>query len=129
MVDPEGKVDPWETVANTKEIGYKGVMEKPVGYARFLQLVEQPEPLTDHELHELRGMIKMVAYTQPHVQPMALMRANIETIDSIRRFDKASAALIETTNKLTRWVLTLTVLATLLGGGSLYLSYLALVKP
>ena len=62
-------------------------------------------------------------------------RASIETLDSIRllrasivSFDKASADLINTTNKLTKWVLGLTILGVLLAGGSFWLSWLALQK-
>ena len=106
-------------------------MERPSGYNRFTELIEQPQPLTDEDVSELRGMIKMLAYTQSHVQPMALMRANLETIDSIRRFDRASGELVSTTNLLTEKVRKLTVLgvvfagiAAILAGWALWLTWL-----
>jgi len=93
---------------------------------RFIELLKKKDSLTDSELSELRGLIDQDA--RSHVQNMALMRASIDNIEAIRRFDKASADLINLTNRLTKWVLAFTVIAVILGGASLYLSWLALQK-
>jgi hypothetical protein len=58
----------------------------------------------------------------------AQFRSAIETKAAIKQFDTASAKLIDTTNKLTKWVLGLTIVGVTFAGASLYLSWLALSK-
>ncbi len=62
----------------------------------------------------------------------AALRTNIEIIDGLTRvkkallrFDKASADLIDTTNRRTKWMLALTTVAVILAGASVYLGWLA----
>ena len=59
--------------------------------ARFIELMEKSTSYTDDEIQEMRGLVKSEG--RVHVQSMAIMRTNIEVIDSIRRFDKASGKL------------------------------------
>ena len=68
--------------------------------------------LTDSEIREMRSLNRSIS--KGHVQGMAIIRTNLDLIESIARFDKASADLIKTTNKLTRIILGLTILAVLL---------------
>ena len=92
-------------------------------------LLQRQQTLTEEELQGLcEATAGSVTMSAPSLSEAVHLRASIELIRSMRQFDKASAALVETTNNLTRWVLGLTVLASLLGAGSLWLSYLALVK-
>ena len=83
-------------------------MEKLVGHARFDEILRQPHTLTDEELAELLTLINLAPYAHPQVQALVNLRMSLETIDSIRRFDKASAALVTTTNRLTQQIIYLT---------------------
>ena len=89
---------------------------------RLQDLLVKDSPYSESELTELRTLA-IQTFFLPNKHSFALpLRSAVEVIDSIRRFDKASADLIETTNRLTRWILGLTVLATILGAGSIVAS-------
>lgn len=100
-------------------------------WATFLQARE----FTSIELDFLRSHIQLLAhYNEPTAQ-VAQTRVAVELLDSIQRFDKVSSDLIETTNKLTARVLTLTIwgvviagFGLLMAGASLCLSFLALQR-
>jgi hypothetical protein len=94
------------------------------------EFLKQEEQFTAEDLAELRKSVATITnFHNVALYHSIDMRANIETLDSLRllrasidRFDTSSAALIETTNKLTLWILRLTVLATVLGAGSIVAS-------
>ena len=94
--------------------------------ARFIELITQDADLSDDEVREMRRLTKHDS--RQHVQGMAAIRTSLDNIMAIRRFDKASANLINTTNRLTKWVLGLTILGVSFAAGSLWLSWLALQK-
>jgi len=70
--------------------------------ARWRELRDKDEPLTDGELRELRTLTRqvMVRLSGPDAYDIKLSAA-IETIIAIRQFDKASGELVSTTNALT----------------------------
>lgn len=85
-------------------------------YNRFLFLLEKTSALSDEEINELVSLWAIPTNTMvlPHIVGMFHARLALEQIRSIRTFDRASSNLIVTTNKLTRWILCLTILATIL---------------
>ena len=95
---------------------------------RLTEVISQRGPLTDAEITELRSVAVNIGSLGDDWRVRAQFRAAVEMIAAIRQFDKASADLIQTTNTLAKWMLALTILAALFAGGSLYLSYLALVS-
>ena len=84
---------------------------------RFYALLNQPRRLDDSEIQELRELMAQstFAMVRPQVLEKGQLRIQLDLMESIREFDKASGRLVETTNVLTQWVLRLTVLATMLG--------------
>lgn len=92
--------------------------------SRFNSLLAKPTALTDEEIQEMRRFMAhpTSSMVRPHILGMAQLRVHLELVESIRSFDKASGRLVETTNKLTKWILRLTVLATLLGAASVVAS-------
>lgn len=83
--------------------------------ARLQQLIVQPSAYSAEELDELRQLgIHCLHLPNQHIAAMQI-RSSVEIVDAIRRFDKASADLVAATNRLTRWILGLTVAAVLIG--------------
>lgn len=82
-------------------------------YNHFLALLSKTDPLSDAEINELVLLWAEPANTMvhPHVIGMLHGRLALEQIRSIRTFDRASADLVQTTNRLTCWILCLTILA------------------
>ena len=91
---------------------------------RFYDLLHQEGPLTDENIRELLSLWAHPTHgmVRPHIIGMFQGRMALEQIGSIRLFDKASGELVATTNKLTRWILFLTVLATVLAAASVIAS-------
>ncbi len=73
---------------------------------KLFALLFRPAELTDDELRQLRGLISVDS--RDHIQGMAMIRASLDNIAAIRKFDKASAELVSTTNKLTEKIVRLT---------------------
>lgn len=96
---------------------------------KFFALLDKLTEYSDDDIAELWRLSPHVRVLSLEYQALAHLRASLVTISAIRRFDKASADLINTTNRLTKWVLGLTLLGVLFAGGSLWLSWLALQKP
>jgi hypothetical protein len=71
---------------------------------RFYALLHQEAELSDEDIQELLSLWSHPTdnMIRPHVIGMFQGRMTLEQISSIRRFDKASGALVATTNKLTR---------------------------
>jgi len=83
----------------------------------FYQLIGKRESLTDEDLQTLRDVLSRANFNmvRPHVFGKAQLRVDVDLIDSLRKFDRASAALVSTTNRLTRRILWLTVGAIFIG--------------
>lgn len=96
-------------------------------HTRFIELLTKDDALTDVELREMRRLINQDA--RPHVQGMALIRTSLDGIEAIRGFDRASADLIKTTNRLNRWMLWFTILAVLIAIAALIPAWLPLLGP
>ena len=100
-----------------------------MGKQKLLDRLAEPEALTELELQQLcRVTAGSTIPSGSTFSEAPQVRASVEMIRAIRGFDEASANLVATTNRLTRWILAFTILAVLLAGGSLWLSYLALPK-
>ena len=82
--------------------------------SKLQQLLAQPQPLTDEDLQKLRSLVSVSLYLGPNQLQVAELRATVELLDSIRRFDKASGQLVVTTNLLTKRIYWLTILAVIL---------------
>ncbi len=91
-------------------------------------LITQTDAFSEEQIEDLRKYTVSMGNVGTDCRDRAQFRAAIETIAAIKQFDTASAKLIDTTNRLTRWILALTILAVLFAGASLYLSWLALMK-
>jgi hypothetical protein len=94
---------------------------------RLIELLRKDDALTDVELREMRRLNNQEA--KSHVQGMALIRMSLDGIEAIRGFDRASADLIKTTNRLTRWMLWFTILAVLIAVAALIPAWLPLLGP
>jgi hypothetical protein len=83
---------------------------------RFYALYSKPERLTDEELDTMRRLLAKpnAAMVRRHILAIAQLRIGIDLIESIRQFDEASGDLVRTTNKLTWWILGLTIIAAVL---------------
>lgn len=83
---------------------------------RFNALLAKEGALSNEDVQELLSLWSHPtnAMVRPHIIGMFQGRMALEQIRSIRLFDKASGDLVATTNKLTKWILFLTVLATVL---------------
>ena len=82
---------------------------------RTYKILTKEGSLTDEDITELRKLIGKVGMTKTFYSDMANFRMNTELIAAIRTFDKASADLITTTNKLTNRILILTYVVVGLG--------------
>ncbi|SRR5579885_2779976 len=94
----------------------------------LFRLLDKPTEYTEEEIAELWRVSSQLKKSGMDYQALAHVRASLATMSAVRRFDKASADLINRTNRLTTWVLVLTILGVLFAGGSLWLSWLALQK-
>jgi len=83
--------------------------------SRLQELLAQPNAFADEELEELRKLVSMSLYLGPNQLQVAELRATVELIDTIRRVDKASGALVNTTNVLTKRILWITIGAVFVG--------------
>jgi hypothetical protein len=88
----------------------------------------QSKGFTSDELNFLRSNIKLLAEHSDQTHAVAQTRVSIELLDSIRRFDEASGKMVKRGNRINTLVLVFAIVAALLAGGSLWLSYLALIK-
>jgi hypothetical protein len=79
-------------------------------------LLHQGDPLSAENTQELLSLWSHPtnAMVRPHIIGMFQGRMALEQTRSIRLFDRASRDLVAATNKLTKWILLLTVLATVL---------------
>jgi Mg2+ and Co2+ transporter CorA len=82
---------------------------------RHYELMSQPT-LSDADINEMCSLWSHPTnqMVRQHVLGLAQLRMDLELITSISRFDKASGNLIETTNRLTKWMLKVTILAAIL---------------
>ena len=87
---------------------------------RLFELLGKPSEYTNDELAELRRASPTIRGTGEDDRAVAVFRAAVETIASIRRFDNASAQLISTTNRLTIIILVLAALQIIVGIISLF---------
>ena len=96
------------------------IMTEQEYYNRFLELLNKEAVLSDEDIQELLSLWSHPtnAMVRPHIIGMFQGRMALEQIRSIRTFDKASGDLVKTTNKLTKWILALTILATFLAAAS-----------
>jgi hypothetical protein len=83
---------------------------------RFADLIRKQGPFSDEDVETMRDLVSKMNFsiTQNYVVERAQLRTEIELIDSIRQFDKASGDLVGITNKLTWWILGFTILASVL---------------
>ncbi len=95
-------------------------MDEQQKYNRLLELLSRTGPLTDEELGEL--MLVWAdppnAAVRPHMIGMFQGRMVLELIRSLRTFDRASRDLVRVTNRLTRWILGLAILAATLAAAN-----------
>lgn len=87
---------------------------------RMLEIIKQNAEITDENLSELRSLLSQLTSAAQSIfagsySNVAAFRMNIELMAAIRTFDKASANLIRTTNKLTKRILILTYVVVGLG--------------
>jgi hypothetical protein len=92
--------------------------------SRFYSLLTKADSLTDEEIVELRSVLQRstAGMVRPHIIGMAQLRVALDLTESIRRFDRASGIMVETTNALTRWILVLTAVAVILAATSVVAS-------
>jgi hypothetical protein len=83
--------------------------------SKLQKLLARPEVFTEEELAELRRLAPVSLYLGPNQVQVAEFRVMVELIDTIHRFDKASGALVNTTNVLTKRILWITVGAVFIG--------------
>jgi hypothetical protein len=79
--------------------------------------VENTQPsFSEEDIESMRELLSKVDfYIAPsYVVEKAQLRSSIELIDPIRQFDKASSDVVGVTNRLTRWILALTIIAIVL---------------
>lgn len=62
----------------------------------------------DEEIEELRKLANLLGIAGSTIRDIAQLRSNLEVIVAVRKFDRASAELIRTTNKLTTRIYVLT---------------------
>jgi hypothetical protein len=100
--------------------------EQQIMNNRVQELVKKTSEWTDNELSELRRLMDGLAVGGGVIQALAQFRTNVELIAAIRKFDKASGELVETTNKLTRNGLWMSGAALMIALASLAVSVFAL---
>ena len=94
----------------------------------FQETFSKPTAITAEDIQEVRNRLSEAPYAMMTTIERAQFRAAVETIDSIRKFDEASARLVETTNNLTRKGLVLSAAALVVAAASLLVSAIAIVK-
>ena len=87
---------------------------------RTLEILKKEGEITDENIVELRRLVGQLAssmelFASATYSNVANFRMSMELIAAIRTFDKASADLITTTNKLTNRILILTYVVVGLG--------------
>ena len=99
-------------------------------FKRFSEITTKREPLTDADLADLR-VVSGAAYVGGSSQLIATaqLKATIELIVAIKKFDQTSTELISTTNKLTTRIYTLTWVAVGLGALQIILAVVTLFFP
>lgn len=107
----------------------------PDGPGKVWAVVSKPTELTDDDLDLLRRNLNDLSRMNTDSHASATVRAGIETIGAIRkltvalnRFDEASGALVNTTNKLTTKILRLTWASLVVALISLVVAAVALFK-
>ena len=66
-------------------------------------ILNKPGDWTDEEINRLRALYSQhLAPSEMIIRDVAKLRSSLEMILAVRRFDKSSADLVKTTNKLTR---------------------------
>jgi hypothetical protein len=83
----------------------------------FYVLLKKNTALTDAEIDRMRQLLAMSSalMVREHILGMAQLRSQLDLIGAIRGFERASSTLVETTNRLTRWILLLTVAGAVVG--------------
>jgi len=81
----------------------------------LFNLLNQPTEYSDEEVVELWRVSPQLRNSGMDYQALAHLRGSLATMSAVRRFDKASAGLINTTNKLTSRIYWLTWVVTILG--------------
>lgn len=82
---------------------------------RMHKILTKEGEITDEEITELRKLIAPAFPGGSTTSDLPHFRMNLELIAAIRSFDRASADLITTTNKLTKRILILTYVVVGLG--------------
>jgi hypothetical protein len=84
---------------------------------------------TEDELARLcKGITSTVVFSNPSVSDVVHVRVSIELIRAIWRFDKASGEMVKQGNRINTYVLIFAVLAVILGGASIWISWLSYTK-
>ena len=80
-------------------------------YNRLIALLSKEGTLRDEDVQELVSLWShpTTNMVRPHIIGMFQGRMALEQIRFVRRFDRASGDLVATTNRLTWWILVLTV--------------------
>jgi hypothetical protein len=92
---------------------------------KLFELLGKTDTYTDQEIADLRRVSPMIANSGTDYRDVASFRASIELIDSIRRFDEASSKIVNRGNRINAFVLVFAILAAILGGGALWVSWLS----
>src|SRR5438309_402364 len=92
---------------------------------RLRELISQTSGYSDAEIIELRTVADKIGNLGTDWRDRAQFRANVETIAAIKRFDKASGDLVDTTNRLTKLVLAFTIITVVLAGAALWIAWLS----
>ena len=75
-------------------------------------ILNKPGDWTDEEINRLRALYSQhLGPSEMIIRDVAKLRSSLEMILAVRRFDKSSADLVKTTNKLTSKILLLTYIA------------------
>jgi hypothetical protein len=88
---------------------------------KLFELLKQTSPYSDADIAELRRTSSELTHSGMDYQALAQVRASIEVVDAIRRFDKASTRF----SSHGIWVMWLTLLASVV---SLLVSTVALIR-
>jgi hypothetical protein len=85
---------------------------------RVIEILHKLEPLTEEDFTELRkgSCMLSLSYAPPSVADVLHIRTSIELLTAIRKFDRTSGELVNTTNLLTEKVRKLTVMGTVFAG-------------
>jgi len=97
--------------------------------AELLTLIQSTQPLTEEELQRLcEGITGSVAFSSPSLSDVVHVRASIELIRAIWRFDKASGEMVMRGNRINIYVRVFAIAAVILAGVSLWVSWLSYIK-